>query len=84
MTIQNSTISGSGGAHGWGISTGVNTVTVNNSQISGSEYTVNAGSATIKIGGSQLNGGSISNSGSTVTCAGVYDEAYTFYPNTCP
>ena len=84
LTIQNSTISGSGGAHGWGISTGVNTVTVNNSQISGSEYTVNAGSATIKIGGSQLNGGSISNSGSTVTCAGVYDEAYTFYPSTCP
>jgi pectin methylesterase-like acyl-CoA thioesterase len=39
--------------------------------------------ATMRIGGSQLAGGPVSNSG-TLTCAGVYDENYTFFANTCP
>jgi hypothetical protein len=33
------------------------------------------------IGGSKLDGGAVSG---TVTCAGVWDESYTFYASTCP
>lgn len=38
----------------------------------------------IRIGASLLAGGNIDNQGGTLKCAGVYDEGYDFYPNTCP
>jgi hypothetical protein len=38
----------------------------------------------IRVGGSLLSGGAVSPSGGTITCAGVWDETYVFYPSTCP
>jgi len=63
---------------------GTYTVRINNSQISGSSSTiVNDTEFTTLIGASQLSGGAVIGGG-TVTCAGVYDENYTFYASTCP
>ncbi|MGC1378809.1 MAG: hypothetical protein WA821_21435, partial [Anaerolineales bacterium] len=91
-TINNSVISASGGTNNYGIYNTTNhpeiasTVRVNNSQISGSTNTiVNDTNFTTLIGGSQLYGGPVDTSaGGTLTCAGVYDENYTFYASTCP
>ena len=87
-TIQFGVISGSGGTNNNGIvstaSSGASIVTVNNSQVKGSSITVSNGSnVTTLIGASQLSGGAVTNGG-TLTCAGVYDEAYVFYASTCP
>jgi len=92
-TIQNSVISGSEGASNYGIyntaSSGSYTVKVNNSEItSGSGWTSrtisNDAEFTTLVGASLLDGGAVWTAGGTVTCAGVYDENYTFYSNTCP
>ena len=41
--------------------------------------------AEARIANSQLADGPISLEGAgSATCAGVWDENYTFYPNTCP
>jgi hypothetical protein len=87
-TIKNSVISGSGGTYNFGIynvaSSGTHTVTVNNCQITGSTNTIDNGSEfTTLVGASLLDGGAVSG-GDTVTCAGVYDENYTFYASACP
>jgi hypothetical protein len=87
-TINNSVISASGGTENYGIyndaASGTYTVRVNNSTISGVTNTIyNDTEFTVRVGASQLSGGAIS-SGGTVTCAGVYDETYTFYASTCP
>jgi hypothetical protein len=64
--------------------TGSYTVHINHSQITGSGRTVyNGAGYTTRVGISQLDGGAVVNSGA-LTCAGVYDENYTFYPSTCP
>ena len=34
----------------------------------------------VKVGSSQLNGPTLG----SITCAGVYDENYAFFANTCP
>jgi hypothetical protein len=39
---------------------------------------------TIRIGATLLSGGDIDNQGGSLKCAGVYDEAYDFYADTCP
>ncbi len=39
---------------------------------------------TIRVGGSLLSGGAVQPGGGTITCAGVWDESYVFYPSTCP
>ena len=63
---------------------GSHTVEVNNAQIrSGLNTIVNDAEFTTRVGASQLAGGTITGAG-TVTCAGVYDENFTFYPSTCP
>ena len=60
------------------------TVKINHSVISGSTHTIiNQSGTTLYVGNTQLDGGSVSNSG-TMTCAGVYDGSYTFYASTCP
>jgi hypothetical protein len=88
--IQNSVISASGGGtsnHGiYNYATsGTYTVTVNNSQITGSTSTIRNDSAfTTRVGASKLDGGAVSAGSGTVTCAGVYDENYAFYAGTCP
>jgi hypothetical protein len=55
---------------------------VRDAQIMGSAATLRNDTAyTFQVAVSQLNGGVVSGS---VTCAGVYDENFTFSPNTCP
>ena len=85
-TIQNSVIRASGGTDNYGIyspfSPDSNTVTVNNSQVTGSTGTIScADGDTCRAGASLLDGGPVSEG---VVCAGVYDESYTFYASTCP
>jgi len=61
------------------------TVSINNSQVSGSTNTIYTNlSSLIRIGASQLSGGPVSVGSGTVKCAGVYDENYDFYASTCP
>jgi hypothetical protein len=84
--IRDSNISASGGLDNAGLvrSGGGGTVTIDNSRIAGVNHTiVNNTGGTTRAGASQLSGGAVSNSG-TLTCAGVYDENYVFFPNTCP
>ncbi len=86
VTIQNSAIRASGGTDNYGIhstlSPDPNTVTVNNSQVTGSTGTIYCDPVdACRAGASLLDGGPVSGS---VVCAGVYDESYTFYANTCP
>jgi len=89
-TIQGSTISASDGNLNWGVInfafSGSYTVTVSNCQVMGSTNTINNDAEyTTLIGASQLSGGAVFLGGGTVTCAGVYDEAYAFYPGPiCP
>lgn len=64
-----------------------NVVQVNNSRLIAPTGTTidNLGSAAItKVGASLLDGNAVHNSGGTLTCAGVYDENYTFFASTCP
>jgi len=84
MTFANaefvrSTLTGSGGSTSYGIyepATGL--VTVNHCEIAGGTNVVFSGNA--RIGATRLSGGPTS----FATCAGVYDENYTFYASTCP
>lgn len=61
---------------------------VQNSLVTGSANTLAAPGTTalswIGVGASQLVGGPISAPGVPAQCAGVYDENYGFYANTCP
>ncbi len=84
-TINNCVISGSNyGIYNYAYS-GSYTVLVNNSQISGVTNTIrNDAVFTTRVGASQLSGGAVYLIGGTLTCAGVYDENYTFYASTCP
>ena len=89
-TIGNSLISASGGSINWGIrnsgsAPGSYTVLVNHSRIVAATSTIaNDNLFTTRIGASQLSGGPVSALFGTMTCAGVYDEAYVFFANTCP
>jgi hypothetical protein len=88
-TIRNNVISASGATDSnIGIynqaTSGSYTVTVDNSQITASEHTIqNTLTFTTTIGASLLSGGDV-RIGGNLTCAGVYDENYTFYASTCP
>jgi hypothetical protein len=87
-TIQNSTISASGTSSSgiYNEATGGSyTVHVDNCQITGGTDTIlNDAEFTTLVGASLLDGGTVNANGGTVTCAGVYDEAYTFYASACP
>jgi hypothetical protein len=86
ILINNSQISGSQyGLYNSGAGSYTSTVSINNSQISGSTNTLYNGTNSVtRIGASQMSGGAVSVVGGTVTCAGVYDENYTFSASTCP
>jgi hypothetical protein len=88
-TMMNVTASGSGGTNNYGVYNGAfsgsHTVVVNNSQIIGGTNAIyNYTYFTTRVGASLLSGGAVFASGGTVTCAGVYDEDYVFYADTCP
>jgi len=84
-TITNVTASASGGTNNYGVySTGTGIIMIHNSVIIGSTNTLwNGTNTTTRVANTKLSGGPVSNSG-TLTCAGVYDENYTFYASTCP
>ncbi len=67
------------GAGGYGINASSATAAVDHSELAGDLAT--AEGIVGQIGATLLDGGPVSG---TVTCAGVYDENYTFYPSTCP
>ena len=84
-TMTNVTASGSGGTINRGVYCATSgTIRINHCVIKGSTNTVwNGSGVTTYVGNTQLDGGPVSNTG-TLTCAGVYNENYTFYPSTCP
>jgi len=89
-TIRNSSISASGGQSNYGVynfaERGSYTVLIDNSTIAGSTNTISEGYFyTTRVGATKLDGGPVGGTGGgTLTCAGVYDENYVFFPNTCP
>jgi hypothetical protein len=87
-TIHNSTISASGGTSNYGIyndaTSGAHTVTVNNSQITGSTNTIrNDSEFTTRIGASKLDGGAVNANGGTLTCVFTYNASYVALNATC-
>lgn len=84
FTLNGVTATASGGANNYGVfvnSTG--NVKIDHSVITGTSNTVvTTGGGTVKIGNTRLEGGPVSGSG--ITCAGVYDENYSFSAGTCP
>lgn len=62
-----------------------NKVEVHGSQIVAATNTVlNASQFTTQIATSQLSGGAVGNPAGTLTCAGVYDESFSFFSSGCP
>lgn len=89
LMIQNCRIDARGGTINYGIYTynlsASDTIRVTNSQVRGSTDTIIDHSIyTTQIGATLLDGGEVHSSSEAVTCAGVYDEAFVFYANTCP
>ncbi len=87
VAVQYSQVNALGGGVNYGIynvgTTGAYTVIVRDSQIVGSAATLHNDTAyTLRVAVSQLDGGAVQSSG--ITCAGVYDENYTFSASTCP
>jgi hypothetical protein len=72
------------GTTSYGVRTGNATeVTIDHSQIAGETFTV-FGSIVARIGASRLDGGPVDATGGA-TCAGVYDESFTFFAGPgCP
>ncbi len=76
VKVEQSRVRASGNGFSYGIN-GIGSLTVNHSEIIGATATVEAVDA--KIGATLLDGGP-----AFATCAGVYDESYTFFASTCP
>lgn len=78
--IQITVTANGGTAHGIWIADPPNDVLVDHSEMAGEVSTIDGG--TPYIGATRLQGGLLS---AGTICAGVYDEAFTFYPGpTCP
>ncbi len=82
-TMTNVTATASGAPNSIGVYNGGGTTRINHSVIKGLTGAIANGSGTTLVGNTQLDGGT-SSSGGPLICAGVYDENYTFYANTCP
>ena len=83
-TMFNVTATATGATNNYGvynISSG--STRIEHSIISGSITIWNGSGVVTYVANTRLDGGSVSNTG-TLTCAGVYDENYAFYANTCP
>jgi hypothetical protein len=87
MTVENSSISANTGIALANVLEGPFTVNVINSQINNAAtntiYNVGATTHTAVMA-SRLSGAAVRDTPGTLTCAGVYDENYIFYANTCP
>jgi len=96
VRVYRSTLSASGGTSAIGLdnvvgagtgSTGPLVVEIHASQLRGSDRPLlNSEDFLVRIGASYLGGNSgvYNPAGGTVVCAGVYDEFFTFYADTCP
>jgi hypothetical protein len=86
MTQVTVAASGGGGTSNYGVANEMSTAHIDHSTISGTTNSVYTFAAsTCFIGSTRLEEGTVLTSpGATTTCAGVYDENYTFYPNSCP
>jgi hypothetical protein len=63
---------------------GTYTIDVNNSRFIGSTNSIyNAPGFTMRIGASRISGPTLAGGG-VLTCAGVYNDSYTFFASTCP
>jgi pectin methylesterase-like acyl-CoA thioesterase len=86
--LVTSILSASGGSANYGVDSRVSsTVTIDASKITvpiTGTTILQSASVTTRVGASQLSGGPASNGGGTLSCAGVYDENYTFFPSSCP
>lgn len=76
-TVRDSRVIGD--THGIEISS-YSQIEVVNSHVNGATYAVSGG--TVKLGATWIQRGTIN--GVTETCAGVWDNAFTFYASTCP
>ena len=82
-TFVRSTIQATGGSTSFGVdSSGGLTGSIDHCEVTGETATVNVGFLAVNIGASRLSGGPAI--GADLTCAGVYDETYTFFASTCP
>lgn len=83
LTLRNAYVNG-GQTGVYNQSSGVfYNVFIQNSQIIGSTNAIlSTAGYTVRVGATMLSGGVVS--GGTNTCAGVYDENYTFFASTCP
>ena len=91
FSISDSVFSGSDGVENFGVFISVPNIpgsyelTIHNSSISGSTATIrNDPNFTTRVGNSFLEGGPVNLNGGVIVCAGVYDENFTIYPNSCP
>jgi hypothetical protein len=91
-TIRGSAISVQDGSNiNYGLlvvtSSGTETVTVDQATIVSDDNTIltaGAGTPDTLVGATRLDGGSVIVNAGSITCAGVYDEAFVFYANSCP
>lgn len=86
FAFEHSTLEATGEAANIGIlHDGIaNTISVESGRVEGSTNTVTCPNfGMVEIGVSRMDGGPVTCAG-TVSCAGVYDESFTFFPNTCP
>jgi len=82
--MTNVTVSATGSSNGYGLfNTASSAGSIGHSVVSGSTNAIyNPSGSTVNVANTRLDG-SVTGTG-TATCAGVYDDAYTFYASTCP
>jgi hypothetical protein len=80
--LTNMIVSADGGTNNYGVFASSSYVEIQRSIITGAPYIYNTGGLPVRVGDSQLSG---HDGGAVITCAGVYDGNYTFYPGpSCP
>ncbi len=83
-TITNVIVTASGGMQNYGVYSGQSSaIKINNSVITGTQNSIGVAPDGIAYIGNTRLEGDVSATG-PCTCAGVYDENYVFYPDTCP
>lgn len=88
LTIRFSVMKGGGGTFNYGLfddaSSGA-VIQVLNSEIEGSLNSITNGTGTTtEVANSKIAGGVVANNSGTLKCAGIVDENFAFYNNSCP